>query len=303
MSSAKFQDKSYQQHSNHYKEFVESGEKATQAKTWFETDTVDAWRHHRLFRALDPILQADPNSRWVTVGDGRYGKDARYLIDNGAEAVATDICEHLLKEAAQKGFIKEYKVENAERLSFCDEEFDYAFCKESYHHFPRPMIALYEMLRVSKRGVVFIEPSDPYMIRRYTEIPIRILKTIVKSLQGKESVTHAFEEAGNYVFTLSRREIEKVALGLNYKTVAFKGVNDSYYPGGEFEKLSEKGTVYKKTSRSLSFKDLLCKMGLLDYGYLTAVIFKKDVSRDLYDGLIKEGYDVIRLPDNPYIEG
>ena len=66
---------------------------------------------------------------------------------------ATDIAEVLLKEAKEEGYIKAYSKENAESLSFADNEFDFVFCKESYHHFPRPMIALYEILRVVKRGL------------------------------------------------------------------------------------------------------------------------------------------------------
>lgn len=42
-----------------------------------------------------------------------------------------------------------------------DDAFDYVLCKDSYHHMPRPMIALYQMLRVARRAVVLIEPPGP----------------------------------------------------------------------------------------------------------------------------------------------
>jgi hypothetical protein len=43
---------------------------------------------------------------------------------------------------------------------------------------------------------------------------------------------------------ISRREIEKVALGTNYKMVAFKRFNDPYLAGGaEYAKLSEAGST------------------------------------------------------------
>ena len=54
--------------------------------------------------------------------------------------LVTDISSNLLKEAKDIGYISKYKQENAESLSFQDDEFDYVFCKESYHHFPRPMM-------------------------------------------------------------------------------------------------------------------------------------------------------------------
>ena len=40
-----------------------------------------------------------------------------------------------------------------------------------------------------------------------------------------------FESTGNYAYHISKREIEKVALALNYQYVAFKGLNDSYFSG------------------------------------------------------------------------
>ncbi|WP_158308790.1 methyltransferase domain-containing protein [Desulfocurvibacter africanus] len=76
-------------------------------------------------------------------------------------------------------FIPEYSVENAEKLSFANGSYDYLLCKEAFHHFPRPMIALYEMLRVARKGIVLIEPND----------------------NGADG----FEECGNYVYSLSRR--------------------------------------------------------------------------------------------------
>jgi ubiquinone/menaquinone biosynthesis C-methylase UbiE len=304
MSSTKnFQDKSYKQHSEHFAEYTQDGEKAAYAKTWFEKDTVNAWRHQRMYQVLDPMLVIESLARWLTVGDGRYGQDAKYITEKGCDALATDISEHLLKEAKDIGYITKYKVENAESLSFPDSSFDYVFCKESYHHFPRPMLALYEMLRVAKSGVLLIEPNDAYIINRYSEILFRNLKNLMKSFLGKKTSKHSFEESGNYVFSISRREIEKVALGLNYNTVAFKGINDAYLSGVEHEKLSAKGPLQKKVIRLINVKDFLCKIGFMDYGLLAAVVFKKELSKELLQQLIDEGYEIIQLPKNPHISG
>jgi len=302
-STTNFQDKSYKQHSEHFKEYTQNGEKAAHAKTWFEKDTVDAWRHQRMYQVLDPILVTEPQAKWLTVGDGRYGKDAKYITEKGCDALATDISVHLLKDAKDLGYITKYKVENAESLSFQDSAFDYVFCKESYHHFPRPMLALYEMLRVAKSGVLLIEPNDAYIINRYSAILFRNLKNIIKFFLGKEINKHSFEESGNYMFSISRREIEKVALGLNYKTVAFKGINDAYFSGVEYEKMSDKGPLQKKVIRLINIANFLCKLGFLDYGILASIIFKKELSKELLQQLIDEGYEIIQLPDNPYISG
>jgi ubiquinone/menaquinone biosynthesis C-methylase UbiE len=185
-STNKFQDESYKKHSENFKEYTLNGEKAAQAKTWFEKDTVDSWRHQRMYQVLDPILVTKPEAKWLTVGDGRYGNDSKYITEKGCDALATDISEHLLKEAKDLGYITKYKVENAESLSFHDSEFDYVFCKESYHHFPRPMLALYEMLRVAKYGVLLVEPNDVYIADRFLKTLFVNLKGIVKKIVKKK---------------------------------------------------------------------------------------------------------------------
>jgi ubiquinone/menaquinone biosynthesis C-methylase UbiE len=297
-----FQDKSYEKHSEHYHEYRCGGTKQAHAKTWFENDTVDAWLHRRMYQILDPILLQDPKATWLTVGDGRYGKDAKYILEKGCDVVASDISDVLLKEAKDIGFIVEYRKENAESLSLADGEFDYVFCKEAYHHFPRPMLALYEMLRVARKAVILIEPNDSYVSNTLPKRSCRNVKNTIKALLGRAKVgRHCFEESGNYVFTISRREVEKVALGLNYKIVAFKGINDSYVPGVEHEKLSNNGPLQKRVRRLTTVANVCCKLGFMDHKLLAAIIFKHEPSEQLLRQLGGNGFEIIPLPDNPYI--
>lgn len=295
-----FQEVSYQKHTNSFVEYEQDGIKAEQAKSWFDNDSVDAWRHNRMYQILDPIIEEEAQSTWVTVGDGRYGKDAKYILNKGSEATATDISESLLIEANKLGYISKYKKENAEALSFSDASFDYAFCKEAYHHFPRPMVALYEMLRVADKAVVLIEPNDPYINDKYIHVVSRKMKNIIKFFLGKNIAKHRYEESGNYVFSISRREIQKVALGLNYNMLAFKGLNDSYVFGVEYEKLSDNGPLQKKVKRMIGVSDFLCKLGIMDYSLLGAIIFKNMPSNKLMARLQRDGYEIVELPNNPY---
>jgi len=298
-----FQEKSYRRHYEHSKIYIPGSEKEATAKTWFEKDTVDAWRHRRMYQVLDPILIADPKAKWLTVGDGRFGSDAKYILEKGCDALASDISDLLLKEAKDIGYIHEYKMENAEALSFKDSEFDYVLCKESYHHFPRPMIALYEMLRVASKGVLLIEPNDLCMKNKISIILFKNMINIIKLLLRRKTNRHSFEESGNYVYSISKREIEKVALGLNYKIVAFKGINDVFFAGVELEKLSEKGPLQRKVRVIINIVNFLCKLGFMDYGLLAAIIFKKEPSEELLKKLAKNGYEIMHLPENPYISG
>lgn len=150
LMGAEFHKASYLRHqqAEHEAKFVAA---------WKREDVVDYWRHERMYNTLLPVCQSYPGTHWLTIGDGRYGTDAHYLMKQGLSVLASDINVSSLHEAKKNGFINDYSLENAENLSFNDNHFDFVLCKESYHHFPRPMVALYEMIRVSKKGVILIE--------------------------------------------------------------------------------------------------------------------------------------------------
>lgn len=188
-----------------------------------ETENADVWRQHRL---MEPVLFRMPYAKeasWLTVGDGAYGLESIRMRRKGfTNVLPTDIDGKLLQVAKDAGHLADYRVENAERLSFADASFDYVLCKDSYHHFPRPMIALYEMIRVARKAVVLIEPQDPW-----ADAPLMPGPTIA-----------GYETVGNYVYTVSRRELEKVALGLDLPAIAFKGIFDHCPPNIERIKVS-----------------------------------------------------------------
>lgn len=299
--SDEFNQKSYISHAEHYKEYLPEGEKGEHSKAWLATDTVDAWRHKRMYAALVPLLKLEPSAKWLTVGDGRYGTDAHYIQEFGLNVVASDISGLLLKQAQLSSFISEFSVQNAESLTYESSEFDYILCKESFHHFPRPYMALYEMLRVASKGVVLIEPNDCL-------IPSTLFKHIfgavlrsLKMLITRSIDDHVFEESGNYVYTISKREMEKVALGMNYETIAFKGYNDCYVFGAEYEKVSTRGKIFTKINTRIKLLNLLTKLNIIEYGILTVIIFKQKPSDELRYALQNDGYEIIDLPRNPYI--
>jgi ubiquinone/menaquinone biosynthesis C-methylase UbiE len=294
MSKKGFHHISYERHTSCFNEHSLGGKLAAHAKTWLENDTLDAFRHQRMYAMLDPLIETYPKARWLTVGDGRFGGDAKYILDKGCEAMATDISDTLLKEAKESGHITDYRKENAEALSFGDEEFDFVFCKESYHHFPRPMIALYEMLRVASKGVVLIEPNDVVITDSFTKILYKKVTGIIKCLllRQRDESSYGFEKVGNFIFSLSRREVEKAALGLNLHTVAFHGIN---------ELLSENNASYKKFKRKILIHNIKERLGLVGNDLLVAVIFKVQPSEDVIRNLVKQGYTIVNLPKNPFI--
>lgn len=304
MKPKDFVQKSYELHEKHYEEYSQSDGKQHRARSWQQTDTLDAWCRQRLIGAIDPILRAFPQARWLTVGDGRYGSDAHYIESKGATALATDISDVLLKQAVSEGYIKTGRKENAESLSFKQNEFDFALCKDSLHHFPRPPLAVYEMLRVAEKGIALIEPNDEFILSDFRAHVYRGLKDFFFAVfLRREKKKYQYEEVGNFIFSISPREIEKIALALNYEAIAFKGINTYYIEGSEDEKLIEKGPLQRRVRFMIAWRDLLSRLGLKPTGVLAAVIFKVPMSPKLKSELTAEGYKVIQLPRNPYLAG
>jgi len=275
-------------------------------RTWFEEDTVDYWRHYRMIAPLKPLLDYYKKTKWVTIGDGRYGLDSIKLkrVQPELEILPTDIAPELLKEAKEKNIIDDYRAENAEALSFGDEAFDFSFCKEAYHHFPRPYIALYEMLRVSSKGVVLIEPNE----KKDKMIPERIKNVInhsVKKLLGKtihHPETWSFEVSGNFIYSVSKNEIEKIALGMQLPSVAFYYYNDYYEEGVEFQKATHDNPLFRKVKRMIARDNIICSLGLQTYSSIIVILFKQSPDTELRGTLKHGGFTIVDLPVNPYLK-
>jgi SAM-dependent methyltransferase len=292
-----FQDLSYDRQSQILALDLVDPERKRIGASWFDEGTANAWRDLRAYEIAAHLGQS--SETWVTIGDGRFGLGAVRLKARGVTNVLpTNLDIALLQEAKDRGLITEFSAENAESMSFQDRSFDYAFCKESYHHFPRPMIALYEMLRISRKGVILIEPND-----RLHSILRRLVAPIKRALGRPAHMDAlAYEDCGNYVYSISEREIEKVALGVNLPQVAFKGLNDVYTPGMEFEPADlSKSALYRKLRFGVAARDSLCRIGLDEPLILMACIFHEAMSIDQRRGMVAKGWKVLDLPRNPYL--
>jgi len=263
-------------------------------------NTIDNWRHNRMYAFLKKIVEFDNNFKWLTVGDGRFGSDAMKLIEYGANNVlCSDLDDYLIKFAAKKKELNNYKKENAENLSFVDNEFDFVLCKEAYHHFPRPMLALTEMFRVAKIGVILIEPRDFNIDRSLFSLANKVVNLFKKRNDG-----HFFEEVGNYVYTTSERELEKFMLGIHHNTVAFSGINDHYskISGLEIENLNLPMKLkFLRLKTIIAVKNLLNLLNIRKTNLLRAILFKNNLNENLKFIIQKEGFKFKILPKNPYI--
>ena len=281
-------EQSYERHS--------SGENAntTLPSCYVAPDTIDAWRHRRMLDWLQPLLTRFPNAEWLTLGDGNFGSDAHYLQSNGAQATASSLTDSTLKLAFARGYLKRFCAQNAEKLSFGDETFDFVMCKEAYHHFPRPPIAFYEMWRVAKRAIVLIEP---------TEGSWRLLSWMKESVKRmlRGDGASEFEPCGNFLFRINLRELRKMAVALNGDSIAYRFFNDFYFgPAAHSKALSYAwGAVF--TRLGILIQDLLGQLGLLNYGLACVILFKNEADQRTRSDLKRAGFAFSELPRNPYL--
>ena len=295
-----FTEQSYEQHRHHYEKFFD----VAQSREWFQPETVDGWRHERMFSFIKPFLRSQKKSKWVTIGDGRYGIDSIRLkkIEPTLDVLPTDIDSFFLEKAKEQNIISDYKIENAEKLSFKDNEFDFVLCKETYHHLPRPFSAVYEMLRVASKAIVLIEPNDnlpmPFLYHWYFRLK-NAVKTIIKR-SAEHTDQWRFEKYGNYVHTISRREMQKAALGLRLPVVAWKYFNDCYVHGVEKEKCASDSKFFRKIKRKISMMDLKNKLHLSSPSSIVIVLFTSMPGKEALDALREKKFEIDFLPENPF---
>ncbi len=294
-----FEKKSYELHASWYsKLYPDSDSKKTRINIWKQTNTINAWLHRRIYEQAGFLMQ--DKTKWLTVGDGN-GADAAYLEKKGCSVVASDISDALLPIAKQEGLIKEYAIENAENLSFNDNTYDYVLCKESFHHFPRPYTALYEMIRVAKYGVILFEPQDPVLQMPFLLRIMNIADKIQPALYTRYwKNRYSFEEVGNFVYKISVRELEKAAMGIQLPAFAIKGYNSVYSKGVEQEEAKPSSSLFRYLKRKIKKRDLLCKTGIIPFGELAVILFKEPLTEQTILKVKQNGFRYYSLPRNPY---
>jgi ubiquinone/menaquinone biosynthesis C-methylase UbiE len=283
-------EKSYYAHQHEYEK--NHREKQDMLRTLRQihepSDDKTASEENQKYKQFAPLL--DRESVWLTIGD-HYGEEAHWISSCGKEVVAADINIDFLQLAHQEGYITKWSHQNAEKMTFEDDSFDCVLCRESYHHFPRPYIAVYEMLRCAKKAVVISEPLDPL-----SKTPL--LLTLCNLLDTKRNPVRSagiwknrfsFETAGNYVYKVSPREFEKLAMGIGLPAIAFHYSGFSYY-------LST-----RKNRIALWMLKLFSKTGLDMNQLLTTILFKELPDEATVRLLRKAGYYYYKLPENPYL--
>ena len=259
-------------------------------------ESIDNWRHSRMMDTIIEIINYSKENKknltnsWVTLGDGRYADNANYLHEKGLnDVIATSITEENLKYARDNNYIKNFKVENAENLSFQDKSIDFILCKESYHHFPRPLIALYEMMRVAKQAIILIEPLDDNKFFNFFKKFIKLL------IRGKGQGDFIFEPSGNFLYRISLKELKKILSAISGYNFAFKGINDFYIAKFENKSCKTYNIANMITKFAIFFQNILTKINLLGYGLCSIIIYEKN-NKNLESVLINSGFKIFKIP-------
>src|SRR5262245_32541943 len=103
-----FSEDSYSRHAAHFDRDLTDDNRIATAQSWFKTGSANYWRHARMYEGVDCFV-SQPDSRWLTVGDGRFGLDSIRIREKGfADVTPTDIADALLKRSKEEGRIEHY---------------------------------------------------------------------------------------------------------------------------------------------------------------------------------------------------
>lgn len=247
----------------------------------FDLNFDDTKRHAWMINLAKPLTDLLNPKTLLTVGDGR-GREAFFISKfTSAEIVASDIGIEKLQAAAELGLIQKYCITDIENIEFKDSEFDVSFVKESLHHLPRPIIGLYEMIRISSKGVIVIEPNDAQ--HKYTTYP------------SDNAYYDDFEETNNYLYRFSLREIMKIASALHLKFVIARGFNDPWRNGFKFDEWeAERESLDQMGRENNRHFDLMSILIITDPSI--------EISTEEKIALEKANYQVFELPRLPKLE-
>jgi SAM-dependent methyltransferase len=189
----------------------------------FDPEHPDTKRHYEMLSSSDGLLDHLQPLSILSVGDN-LARDAGYFKRKfpNSKCIASDLYAEGIQDAVTHGWVDAVISADVEALPFGNAEIDCVIAKEAFHHWPRPMLGLYEMLRVAKKAILLIEPYD-------------VMHGTASPFIGGNTFCDDYESVGNYKYQISLREITKSAWSLYYPAVAAVGFNDPYDANRSFD--------------------------------------------------------------------
>ena len=114
----------YDNHEEEWDRCINDSERNKVAATWLaQGETLDRWRHERMYKLLKPIIEHDPNRAWLTVGDGHtIGNDASDNLK-----IVSSAGENFILSTGDDFFVyagsdtRRLKVDNSGDISFYED--------------------------------------------------------------------------------------------------------------------------------------------------------------------------------------
>lgn len=261
-------------------------------------ETIDSWRHERMFDTVRALIASRPDAEWLTIGDN--GADGWMLRQLGAKTVtASSISDARLQKLADMGRLEGIQIQpiNAESIDLPDQSVDFIFCKEAFHHFPRAPLAFYEFLRVARIGFVLIEPREPT-----TSKPLDALRSVAKRiLRRRSAIYEQFEPVGNYIYRLSEREVFRMLSAIQIPWFAVRSFSDFSTVWLTKQRRSEflPRLVFHL---GLGVQNQMVRLRLMNPGLCTMFVPTSSEIADVKDALVSSGFQISETPRNPYTD-
>jgi len=149
----------------------------------------------------------------VCCGSGMFSE---YYAQSGATVSGVDLSESAIACAKLRkkryNFEAEFQAVDATKLPFPDNAFDLVSVHDGLHHIPEPLEAIKEMVRVSRKGIIIIEPA----------------KASLTKLSVKLGTSLAYE-GDDFVYRFKESEIRRWLNDLGIKSITTKRYL-MYYP-------------------------------------------------------------------------
>ena len=185
------------------------------------TDEHDFFSKYREFRyrtewhipAFASFAQAK-GKRVLEIGCGN-GADGVMFTSHGAHYTGVDLTPQAVdatrRHFAAEGLDGQFRLEDAERLSFADDSFDIVYSYGVLHHTPAPQRAVHEVYRVLKPGgvalvMLYHRHSFNYYVRILGYMRARVLLKIVSRL-GRSKADRNRSAAGQLVGQCFRKAV------------------------------------------------------------------------------------------------
>lgn len=103
-----------------------------------------------------------------------------------------------------------YKQEDATRLSFADNSFDYVIVSAALHHLHSPHAGLLEVYRVARKGAMVFEASDNLLMHIMIKLGIAE-EYELSAVKRRDNLSGGINntEVPNYVYRWTKRELVK----------------------------------------------------------------------------------------------